>query len=523
LKLRLIIESGSLAGQQFELEQGSIQLGRNAESQIRFDFHGDRGVSTKHAVIYAQDQKFRLVDERSTNGTLINGTATRDGFLNDGDVIRLGLNGPQIRIAIESDKTEEKTVIFKLPEPPPVPPPIPQYEIPQQQIPQQQMPPPPPLQPAASGFSLQNFMQTREGRRTLMGCAVTVTVCGFLLLIVMAMMVQQMGFFPTFVGTVVAFIPAPLYLLALLLIDRFDPEPGTAIAASFAWGGLIAILVSMVLNTTFGMAMGQIAGEREGDALTTIISAPIFEEGSKGIFVLLLLLFLRKEFDGIVDGIFYASVIALGFATFENILYYGRQFSNYGVSGLAQNFFTRGILAPFSHALFTSMTGLGCGISRETHNKTLKMLAPPAGYVCAMILHGFWNAIATATRGLGYYIAYVMVWVPLFIIFVCGVIAVVRREQKIIKRMLAPQVDQGVITQDQYNIATSLRMRTSWIISALSNTRLMNARRRFLRFLTKLAFGYWHIELAAKENSTTISSQLVTEYQNEVRRLQPMV
>jgi RsiW-degrading membrane proteinase PrsW (M82 family)/pSer/pThr/pTyr-binding forkhead associated (FHA) protein len=519
LKLRLVIESGSLAGQQFELEEGSIQLGRSAESQIRFDFHGDPGVSSKHAVITAQDHNFRLIDERSTNGTLINGTATRDGFLNDGDVIRLGPNGPQIRVVIETDQpAEQKTVIFKLPEPPPVPPPIPQPEIPQQQI-----PPPPPLQPPASGFSLQNFMQTREGRRTLMGCAVTVTVCGFLLLIVMAMMIQQMGFFPTFVGTVVAFIPAPLYLLALLLIDRFDPEPGTAIAASFAWGSLVAILVSMVLNTTFGMAMGQIAGERQGDALTTIISAPIFEEGSKGIFVVLLLIFLRKEFDGIVDGIFYASVIALGFATFENILYYGRQFSEYGISGLAQNFFTRGILAPFSHALFTSMTGLGCGISRETHNKTLKMLAPPAGYVGAMILHGFWNAIATATRGVGYYIAYVMVWVPLFIIFVCGVIAVVRREQKIIKRMLAPQVDQGVITQDQYNIATSLRMRMSWIFSSLSNVRVMNARRRFLRFLTKLAFGYWHMELAAKENGSTISSQLVAEYQNEVRRLQPLV
>ncbi|HEY7161761.1 MAG TPA: PrsW family glutamic-type intramembrane protease [Acidobacteriota bacterium] len=521
MKLRLFVESGSLAGQQFELEQGSINLGRSADSRIKFDFHQDPGVSSKHAVIYAEDEKFRLVDERSTNGTLINGTATRDGILNDGDVIRVGPNGPQIRVTIESDQSAfEKTEIFKAPElppPPPVPPPPPPFISPPQN-PNQAV-----VQDPASGFSLQHFTQTREGQRTLMGCAATVMICGFLLLIVMAMMVQQLGFFPAFVGATVAFIPAPFYLLALLLIDRFDPEPGWAIAASFAWGGLIAILVSMVLNTTFGSAIGQIAGERQGDALTTIISAPIFEEGSKGVFVLLLLLFLRKEFDGIVDGIFYASVIALGFATFENILYYGRQFLDYGVPGLVQNFFTRGILAPFSHALFTSMTGLGCGIARETHNKTLKMLAPPAGYVLAMILHGFWNAIATATRGLGYYIAYAMVWVPLFIIFVCGVIAVVRREQKIIKRMLAPQVDQNVITSEQYDIVTSLRKRMSWIFSAMSNARLMNARRRFLRFTTKLAFSYWHIELAARENSNTISTNLVTDYQNEVRRLQAFI
>src|SRR5262245_22251081 len=151
------------------------------------------------------------------------------------------------------------------------------------------------------------------------------------------------------------------------------------------------------------------------------------------------------------------------------------------------------------------------------------MLAPTAGYVGAMILHGFWNAIATATRGIGYYIAYAIVWVPLFIIFICGVIAAVRREQKIIKRMLAPQVDQSVITREQYDIVTSLRKRTAWIFSKLNDVRVLNARRRFLRYTTKLAFGYWHMELAAKDNGSTISSQLVIEYQNEVRRLQPLI
>lgn len=514
MKLRLIIESGSLAGQQFELEQGSINIGRSADSQIKFDYYKDRGVSSKHAVISAEDHKFHLIDERSTNGTLLNGTATRDGFLNDGDVIRLGPNGPQIRVSIETEQpAEAKTAVFKAPEAELPPPFVPQPEVPQQ----------PTIVPAAPGFSLQNFIQTSEGRRTLIGCAVSVAIGGFLMLLVMAMMIQQLGFGAAFVGTIVAFLPAPFYLLALLLIDRFDPEPGSAIAASFAWGGLVAILISMVMNTMFGSAMGGIAGERQGDTLMAIISAPIFEEGTKGIFLLLLLIFLRKEFDGIVDGIFYGCVIALGFATFENILYYGGQFLDGGISALLKNFFTRGVLAPFSHALFTSMTGLGCGIARETHNKSLKMLAPPAGYVFAMILHGFWNAVATATRGVGYYIAYAIVWVPLFVIFVCGIIAVVRREQKIIKRMLAPQVDQNVITKEQYDIVTSLRKRTSWIFSTLNNVRVLNARRRFLRFTTKLAFGYWHMELAAKDNSSTISSQLVTEYQSEVRRLQPLI
>ena len=269
--------------------------------------------------------------------------------------------------------------------------------------------------------------------------------------------------------------------------------------------------------------MGEIAGAQQGSTLSAIISAPIFEEGSKGIFLVFLLLLLRKEFDGVLDGIFYGCVIALGFATFENILYYGGQFLKGGIAALISNVFVRGILAPFSHALFTSMTGIGCGLARESHNKMIRLIAPPAGYILAMILHGFWNAIASATGGIGYYIAYIFVWVPLFFIFVGVVIALIRREQKIIKRTLLPQIDQNIITKEQYDIVTSLRKRTSWVLSTFNDLSKLNRRRRFLRYTTKLALGYWHMELAAKDNSSTISTQLLSEYRNEVLRLQPLV
>src|SRR4029079_12058155 len=106
-----------------------------------------------------------------------------------------------------------------------------------------------------------------------------------------------------------------------------------------------------------------------------VISAPLIEEGTKGLGVVLFMIFLRNEFDDILDGIVYAGVIALGFATVENVLYYGRTVSA-GGGGLLFILFLRGVLSPFAHSLFTSMTGIGCGISRETHNKTVKIIAP---------------------------------------------------------------------------------------------------------------------------------------------------
>ncbi len=50
--------------------------------------------------------------------------------------------------------------------------------------------------------------------------------------------------------------------------------------------------------------------------------------------------------------IFYAGVIALGFATLENVLYYGGTYIQSGFSGMLRNVFDRGLLARFSHALF---------------------------------------------------------------------------------------------------------------------------------------------------------------------------
>src|SRR5258707_15327812 len=111
------------------------------------------------------------------------------------------------------------------------------------------------------------------------------------------------------------------------------------------------------------MQMGQIVGG--------VISAPIFEEGSKGLGVVIVLVFFRRYFDDILDGLVFAGIIALGFATVENVLYYGRAIGDAetGMAGgtLGLTFVFRGVLFPFAHVTFTSMTRLGRVIARETH------------------------------------------------------------------------------------------------------------------------------------------------------------
>ncbi|WKK71029.1 PrsW family intramembrane metalloprotease [Rathayibacter oskolensis] len=94
----------------------------------------------------------------------------------------------------------------------------------------------------------------------------------------------------------------------------------------------------------------------ESDFVGAVIQAPLVEETAKGLGVLLVLLIWRRSFDGPVDGIVYAAVVASGFAFVENILYFGSALVEGGLGSLAVTFFLRGVLSPFAHVLFTACT-----------------------------------------------------------------------------------------------------------------------------------------------------------------------
>ena len=63
------------------------------------------------------------------------------------------------------------------------------------------------------------------------------------------------------------------------------------------------------------------------------IGAPVAEEASKGLFLLLLLWWRRAELDGVLDGIVYAGMVGVGFAFTENILYLASAYDGSGGLG----------------------------------------------------------------------------------------------------------------------------------------------------------------------------------------------
>lgn len=346
------------------------------------------------------------------------------------------------------------------------------------------------------------------------GVVCLLLVCAVLGLVVLGLTGLNLGIALALISTIIAFVPALFYLSVFLWLDRFDPEPPATLAFAFAWGATVAILFSGIINDLSSAAWG--------DALTGIVSAPIIEEACKGLGVMLIALLFRKDFDSIVDGIVYAGVVALGFATMENIDYYGRSLAHGGVDSLAGTFFIRGILAPFSHVLFTCMTGLGCGIARESHKLSLRVFAPVIGYLGAMSLHSIWNVLASFD-GKTFITGYFLLQVPLFVTFIVVVASLVRREGLILKQTLAAEVERGLITPQQLEIAISVFRRTSWVGSAVGNQGLFNSRRRFLRAVAKLGLCHWHNARASEANKDTGSLRLIARLQAEVFDLRDRV
>ncbi len=94
MKAQLKILTGTRAGYTEVFSKAYIGIGRHPASDLRFDPERDLDVSTRHAAIVAQRDRWYVRDLGSRNGTLVNGhRITRDTNLSDTDQIRRGDEG----------------------------------------------------------------------------------------------------------------------------------------------------------------------------------------------------------------------------------------------------------------------------------------------------------------------------------------------------------------------------------------------------------------------------------------------
>jgi protease PrsW len=495
MKLQLRIDGGSLNGHTFDLESGFLTIGRGETCSVRFDPMSERIASKQHAFIEAKADGYYVTDNQSTNGTLLNGTLITTGKLSDGDQVQFGRNGITARVSIQNVGAPVSKEDFR--------------DRQAQHFDQAVRSGPVNLQNSIVNLGLGSVSAIKpEPSKTgkYIGIGATIFVILFLSMIVALILFASVGPVAAVIATVVAFLPAALYILPLIWLDRYDPEPFWLFSLAFAWGALVAVVVSFVVNTLVSVIIAIGISPAAGEAVGAVISAPIFEEGSKGLGVLVILVFFRKYFDDILDGIVFAGVIALGFATVENVLYYGRGIVQGGVGGLAVLFVLRGIMSPFAHVTFTSMTGIGCGIARESHKTFVRIVMPIVGYLGAVTLHAIWNGLAVVGGLQGFVAGYVVIEIPFFLIFAGFAWYVMRRQGKILREMLAIDIARGLISSELGATVTSPLKSSAWLIQGLFSGKY-RPRSHYLRAAGKLGLSYWHIQRATAAHGQTGSFQ----------------
>src|SRR5690349_14060981 len=290
-------------------------------------------------------------------------------------------------------------------------------------------------------------------------------------------------------GLLVAMIPVPLYIALVLWIDRYEAEPLWMLATAFFWGALVATFFAFLLNTTSQGVVGALSNANAGQAFAAVISAPIVEESGKAAILFVFFFWKKDEFDGVVDGIVYASLTALGFAMTENILYYGKAAAA-GHGALPVLFVVRGFFAPFSHPLFTSMTGIGLGLARQSRNMAVKVLTPIVGLSMAIFMHSIWNGSAIIGGGPVFILTYIVVMVPAFLIMLVVIAFALRREGQVVREYLVVDLNRGFFTRQEYDEVGSVIGRMGSSLRALSQGgfKSWRARKQFNQLASELAF-----------------------------------
>jgi RsiW-degrading membrane proteinase PrsW (M82 family) len=262
-------------------------------------------------------------------------------------------------------------------------------------------------------------------------------------------------------------LQAVIYLLFMRAIDLYEREPLRYVIPVFLWGFAVATTVSLVFNTLFQLTLSSVTSVKTASFFTAVVEAPVVEECSKGL-ALLLIFFIAylvrrrsglMEFAGVMDGIVYGSAVGFGFAIAEDLLY-GLQYG-------PETFLVRRIFGGFAHASFTSLTGIGLGLVPWVQSRVLKVALPVLGLMGAILLHATFNFTATVFGPVGYLVLFCVILVYIIVIFVWLYI-----ERRAIREELKDEVSTGTITAQEYAILPSYFRTTGYYTKLIFTGRL---------------------------------------------------
>jgi RsiW-degrading membrane proteinase PrsW (M82 family) len=191
-----------------------------------------------------------------------------------------------------------------------------------------------------------------------------------------------------FISAILA--PALVWIIYFYHKDRFQPEPWRNLGFTYLLGLATALACLNFFKLLPYMGIPEDPSALMGAhgwsfLLYSIGIIGLVEEVFKFLPFLFIVVRL-KAFDEKIDGIVYASIIALGFASYENFRYlaYLEGFELFG----------RAFASPLTHTIFSSIWGYTAGMARISGKSIL--MASLKGLAIAAFLHGLFDFFTTS-------------------------------------------------------------------------------------------------------------------------------
>jgi RsiW-degrading membrane proteinase PrsW (M82 family) len=178
---------------------------------------------------------------------------------------------------------------------------------------------------------------------------------------------------------IIALTPGIAIALFIYLKDKHEPEPIKLVLLSFVYGAM-----ALGLDLLAAYPLERISSINENNLQAQAIHAfavvAFLEEFFKFLFVRGIL-YRNKNFNEPLDGIVYAVMVGMGFATAENIIYV--------INGGGGTAILRMFTAIPAHALFAVLMGYWLGKAKFTHHREtyLSIMA----LVIATLFHGVYD------------------------------------------------------------------------------------------------------------------------------------
>lgn len=176
-----------------------------------------------------------------------------------------------------------------------------------------------------------------------------------------------------------ALAPGTAIILYIYLKDKHEREPLSLLLISFLYGVLstvVTLIISWPLNAFVILDGGNLVDQ----FYSAFFKVALVEEFSKFLFVRVVL-FPNRNFNEPFDGIVYAVMVGMGFASLENVVYVFQ----YGVETGIWRMFT----AVPAHATFAVLMGFFLGKAKFARTKRLLYMF--VALLAATFFHGSYD------------------------------------------------------------------------------------------------------------------------------------